>query len=216
MANKKIILILAGIFAFSMAQSQKYVDGENFRVGLKAGPIASSLLGTALTKPSLNNGFTLGIYYKNKLKSGFHFQTEANATMRGARFSGNGDLGYNKFTLFYFDAAQLIIKDLKKGDHSHVAVLGVQPSILIQSWVYNPYFQMSPAARGIALNGGDVFAVFGYQYNKKIFGIQSVVKIGLTNINRGLNMYDLLGKPLGPTKNNGTITNLSWETTISF
>lgn len=213
---RNFILLLFSLIVFNAANGQAYLEGDNFRVGLKAGPAASTLLGTALTKPSLYYGFTGGLYFRYKLKGGFHFQTELSPTIRGARFSNDGQFGYNKFSLFYIDAAQLIMKDLKKGSHKHCLLLGAQPSVLVQSWVYNTYYQLSPAARGIALNAVDVFAVIGYQHNRKIIGIQSVIKIGLTNINRGLNMHDHAGNRLGPTKDNGTIQNVSWETTISF
>ena len=198
------------------AKCQTYLEGDKFRVGLKAGLLASNLLGTALTTPGINNGFTGGLYYRYQLKNGFHFQTEIGATIRSARFNNTSDTGYTKFSLFYLDFAQLILKDLKKGSHTHCVLFGAQPSVLVQSWVYNSYYQLSPAARSVKLNGMDVFAVFGYQYNRKIIGIQSVIKIGLTNINRGLNMYDAGGKHLGPTNDKGTMRNISWETTISF
>lgn len=200
-----------------MLYSQAYQDGDKYRVGLKAGPVMSTLKGNELTKSSPNYGFTGGLYFKYKLKGGFHYQTEINSTIRGARFKGNGTNGYSKFTLLYLDATQLILKDLKKNDHTHCVVLGGQPSVLVQSWVYSPYFQLSPAARGVKLNGGDAYVVFGYQLNKKVIGVQSVIKIGLTNINRGLNMYDVLGNPLGPpTSGTGVIRNISWETCIAF
>lgn len=208
------LVFLSGLFE---ANAQIYQDGDKYRVGLKAGPVVTTLRGTELTKASVNYGFTGGLYYRYKLKKGFHYQTEINSTIRGARFNGNGPNGYSKFTLLYLDATQLILKDLKKDDHTHCLVFGGQPSLLLQSWVYSPYFQLSPAARGVKLNGGDAFLVLGYQMNKKVMGIQSVVKLGLTNINRGLNMYDVLGNPLGPpTSGKGSIYNLSWETCIAF
>lgn len=216
MGISKFILFIVGLIVANMANSQTYLEGDKYRIGLKAGPVVSTLLGTALTKSTINYGFTGGLYYKYKLKGGFHFQTEISPTIRGARFNNMSDTGYTKISLFYMDFAQYILKDIKKGSHTHCVLIGAQPSVLVQSWVYNNYYQLSPAARGVKLNGMDVFAVFGYQYNKKVIGIQSVIKIGLTNINRGLNMYDDAGSLLGPTKNNGNIRNISWETTISF
>lgn len=216
MAIRYFIVLLVSFIMSNTGKSQTYLGEDKYRVGLKAGPSASLLLGNALSKPSVNMGFTGGMYFKYKLKGGFHFQTEVSATFRGARFKGNADSGYNKFSLFYMDAAQLVLYDLQKGKHTHAAVLGVQPSFLIQSWVYSPYYQYRPAARTIALNGADVFVVFGYHYNKKLIGIQSVFKIGLTNINLGLNMYTFENRHLGPTNNQGTIRNVSWETTLSF
>lgn len=213
---RNLVLLLVSLVMLNQANGQTYLEGDKYRVGLKAGPAISLLSGTALTSPSPNFGFTGGLYYKYKLKNGFHFQTEISATIRGSRFKGNKDIEYNKFSLFYMDAAQLVLKDLQKDKHTHAAVFGVQPSILIQSWVYSPYHQYRPAARTVALNGGEVFAVVGYQYSKKLYGIQSVIKVGLTNINRGLNMYDFVGQPVGPTNNSGTVRNISWETTISF
>ena len=201
---------------YSSAWAQTYEEGDNYRVGLKIGPVVSILKGNALTPATPSYGFSAGLYYKYKLKEGFHFQTEIMPTIRGANFS-NGQDGYSKFTLLYLDFAELVLKDLKQDDHTHALILGAQPSVLMESWVYNPYYQMSPAARGVKLNAIDVFAVFGYQLSKRVFGIQSVIKIGLTNINRGLNMYDFAGNPiLPPTNNNGNIRNISWETTISF
>lgn len=198
-------------------KAQTYQEGDKYRVGLKAGPVVSSLLGDELTTPSVSYGFTGGLYYRYKLRGGFHFQTEINAAIRGARFKGNKENEYNKFTLLYLDAVESVLFDLKKGSHTHCLLLGGQPSVLLQSWVYSPYFQMSPAARGVKLNGGDFAIVFGYQLNKNIVGIQSVIKIGMTNINRGLNMYDVQGNPLGPQgKGDGYIRNVSWETTIAF
>lgn len=216
MANKNIIGLLFSFIICNTAYSQTYLEGDKYRIGLKAGPIASTLLGDALTKSSVNYGFTGGLYYKYKLKGGFHFQTEISPAIRGARFNNTSDTGYTKFSLFYIDFAQYVLKDIKKGSHTHCVLVGAQPSVLVQSWVYNSYYMLSPAARGVKLNAMDVFAVFGYQYNKKIIGIQSVIKIGLTNINRGLNMYDDAGSHLGPTKDNGFLRNVSWETTISF
>jgi len=217
MKFKGLILLMMCLIRFNTLNAQAYQDDEKYRVGLKAGPVISTLKGNELTKSSLNYGFTGGLYFRYKLKGGFHYQTEINSTIRGARFNGNGNNGYNKFTLLYLDATQLLMKDLKKGDHTHCVVLGAQPSVMLQSWVYSPYFQLSPAARGVKLNGGDAFVVFGYQLNKRVIGIQSVIKIGLTNINRGLNMYDVLGNPLGPTSSGtGVIRNISWETSIAF
>jgi len=212
----KIKLTILLLMLFTSAKSQMYTEGDKFRIGLKAGPAISMLGGNALSKPSLHFGFTGGLYYKYKFKHGFHFQTEISPTLRGSRFD-NGPTGYNKFTLLYMDMAQLVLKDFQSGDHTHAGVLGLQPSVLVQSWVYNPVYLLSPAARDVKLNAIDLFLVFGYQYSKKIVGIQSVIKIGLTNINRGLNMYDVGGLPLQPaTNNSGNIRNISWETTLSF
>jgi len=219
MEIKKFILVILISFGFSQAFAQKYLDGDRFKVGLKAGLVLSTISGDAFAKASIKNGFTGGLYYRYKLKGIFHFQSELNAMIRGARFKNTGPDGYTKVNLLYIDAPQLILMDLKKNDHTNCAVLGVQPSLLMQSWVYTPYWQLSPAARGIALNGGDLYAVFGYQLNKQIVGIQSVVKIGLTNINRGLNMYDVSepSKPILPaTNNSGIVRNISWEVTLSF
>lgn len=213
----QLTAILALMMVAVSTNAQTYLDGDKFRVGMRAGPVMSWLTGDALSKPSPNYGFTAAIYFKHRIGNHLHFQTEVGPSVRGSRFNGNGSNGYNKFTLMYMDAAELLMIDLKKDVHLHTLVLGVQPSALLQSWVYSPYFQLSPAARGVKLNGMDCSAVFGYQLHKKVYGIQSVIKIGLTNINRGLNMYDVLGNPLGPaTNNSGIIRNISWETSIAF
>jgi hypothetical protein len=219
MEIKKLTLVILLSLGFNQVIAQQYLDGDRFKVGLKAGPVLSIITGDAFAKASVKNGFTGGLYYRYKLKGGFHYQTELNAMVRGARFKNTGPDGYTKVNLMYLDATQLILKDLKKNDHTHCAVLGIQPSLLLQSWVYNPYWQLSPAARGIALNGGDLYAVFGYQLNKQVIGIQSVVKIGLTNVNRGLNMHDVSEPPkpiLPATNNSGLVRNISWEVTLSF
>lgn len=213
---KTHIIILLGLLCVQQSYAQDYLDGEKFRVGLKAGPNFGMLLGTALTKPIVDNGFNGGLYYKNKLKNGFHFQTEISPSIRNTKFSNTSDTGYTKISLFYIDFAQILVKDLVKGSHTHCAIAGIQPSVLIQSWLYNSYYLLSPASRDIKLNGMDVFVLVGYHYNSRVYGIQSVFKIGLTNINRGLNIYDDEGHHLGPTNDLGTIRNFTWETTISF
>jgi len=210
------IVLISLLFCQISANGQNYSAGDNYHLGMKAGPALSLLLGDGFTTPSVLYGFTGGLYYKRQLKNGFHFQTEISSTIRGAKFDNSGQFGYDKVSLLFIDAAQLILKDLNKGSHTHCAVFGIQPSLIAQSWVYNSYYQLSPAARDIQLNTLDVFAVVGYQLNRKIIGIQSVFKLGLTNINRGLNMYDDGGNQLGPTNNNGKIFNLSWETCLSF
>ena len=199
-----------------LAISQDYLSGDNNKLGIKAGPVSSTIYGTALTKASIGYGFTGGVYLRLKLKNGFHFQTELSPTIRNSKYGNHALDGYEKISIFYIDANQMIMKDLKKGSHKHCALLGIQPSILVQSWVYNSYYQLSPAARDIAINTFDASAVIGYQFNRKIIGIQTVLKFGLTNINRGLNIHDHVGTRLGPTNDAGIIRNFSWETTISF
>ncbi len=208
------ILLILGITSNLFAQN--YTEGERFKVGLKAGPSFSLLVGTALTNSTPGYGFTGGVYYKYKLGGGFHFQTEITPSIRNSKFSNHASNGYEKISLFYIDASQLILKDLKKGSHAHCLVAGIAPTGLLQSWVYNSYYLQSPAARDIKLNTFDALAVFGYQHNRKIIGFQTLVKVGLTNINRGLNMHDNNGNKLQPTNDRGYIRNISWEATISF
>jgi hypothetical protein len=216
METKHKILFLICTLLVTVANSQNYIAGDNYKLGLKAGPVAGVIYGNALTKAYPGYGFTGGVYLRAKLKNGFHFQTELSPTIRNSKYGNHATNGYEKISLFYIDANQMIMKDLKKGSHEHCLLLGLQPSVLIQSWVYNSYYQLSPAARDIKLNTIDVSAVIGYQYNRKIIGIQSVLKFGLTNINRGLNMHDHTGNRLGPTNDEGIMRNFSWETTISF
>ena len=215
--NFKIIFILSVlIFASNYANGQLYVADDKYKIGLKAGLSACSMYGNAFTTPKFTKGFTLGIYYRQKFKNGFHFQTELTPAIRGARYNNNSDTGYQKINLLYLDFNQIVLKDLSKNNHTHCVLAGIQPSVLLQSWVYNAYYQLSPAARDIALKGMDVFAVLGYQLNKKTFGFQTMFKIGLTNINRGLNMHDHEKRRLGPTVDNGKIRNFSWEFSIAF
>lgn len=214
--NFVIPILLLLIFSAKNSYSQKYVGNDNFKAGLKAGVSINTFKSNAFTTPFLTRGFTLGLYYRQKFKNGFHFQTEITPAIRGARFNNSSDTGYEKINLLYLDFTQLIVKNLNKDDYSHCILAGVQPSVLLQSWVYNSYYKLSPCARDIALNGMDFYIVAGYQFNKKSIGIQSLIKIGLLNINRGLNMHDHDGRQLGPTNNNGTIRNISWETSISF
>ncbi|MCC6720846.1 MAG: outer membrane beta-barrel protein [Bacteroidia bacterium] len=217
MINIKISLfVILSFFAINKAKSQNYVGDDKFKAGLKAGISINMLNGDAFTKSYIVRGYSLGLYYRYKFKNGFHFQTEFTPAIRGARFNNKSDTGYQKINLLYIDLSQIIIKDLIKNSNTHCMLAGIQPSVLLQSWVYNSYFQLSPAARDIALNGMDFFVVAGYQYNKKSFGIQSMVKLGLTNINRGLNMHDHNGKRLGPTNDKGKIHNFSWELSLTF
>ncbi|NUM31397.1 MAG: outer membrane beta-barrel protein [Bacteroidetes bacterium] len=211
-----IILLLLLTFSVKKSYSQKYVGDDKFKAGLKAGISLNTFKGNAFTTSYFTRGFSLGLYYRQKFKNGIHFQTEITPAIRGAKFTNSSDTGYEKINLLYIDFTQLLIKDLNKNNNTHCLLAGIQPSVLLQSWVYNNYYKLSPAARDIALNSIDFSIVAGYQLNKKTFGIQSLIKIGLLNINRGLNMRDHDGRRLGPTNDKGTIRNLSLETSITF
>ena len=66
MKFKGFIFAFIMLFHFTMLYSQAYQDGDKYRVGLKAGPVMSTLKGNELTKSSPNYGFTGGLYFKYK------------------------------------------------------------------------------------------------------------------------------------------------------
>lgn len=210
------LTILLFLSIANIANGQLYVSTDKYKAGLKVGISTNNLRGNAFSTSYLTRGFTLGLYYKQKFKNGFHFQTEITPAIRGAKFRNSADTGYEKINLLYLDLCQLIVKDIEKDNHKNCVMAGLQPSVLLQTWVYNSYYQLSPAARDIAIKAMDLFAVAGYQYNKKSFGIQTMIKVGLTNINRGLNMHDHDGRRLGPTNDKGKIRNFSWEISLMF
>ena len=161
------LIILLFITIANTANAQLYVSTDKYKAGLKVGISTNTLRGDAFSASYLTRGFTLGLYYKQKFKNSFHFQTEVTPAIRGAKFNNTSDTGYEKINLLYLDLCQLIIKDIAKDNHKNSILVGLQPSVLLQTWVYNSYYQLSPAARDIAIKGMDLFFVVGYQHNKK-------------------------------------------------
>ena len=106
MGFKSLFFCIGFILFSQMAKSQIYLDGDKYRIGLKAGPLISTITGNALTKSTPVNGFTGGLYYKYKLNNGFHFQTEICPSIRNTKFNNTSDTGYTKFSFFYMDFAQ--------------------------------------------------------------------------------------------------------------
>jgi len=207
---KKTSLAILLIGLSLSAKSQIYKEGESTHLGIKFGLQGSTLKGTDLSNPAWKAGFQPGVFYRAGLGSGWHLETEFQASFKGARFKNTDSSGYELLPLLYFETPLLLMKSLDKED-KHLLLVGGQASYLVRSRVFVNN-ELTPRQENLALKTWDYSFIAGYQINSYYTGWQFALRYGLRNINNGLEF-----KGFGPPVKAGNgIRNLSFDVSMMF
>ncbi|MBT8326372.1 MAG: PorT family protein [Bacteroidia bacterium] len=179
------------------------------RIGIKTSINTSSIRGTEFENPRLKFGYTAGAFYQQYLNENWNFYTEFVGNFKGSNFKNDID-EYNRVSLFYIDVPLMLMYNLDD-DKKQSVLLGPYASYLALSAVYVGS-QRKAELSNIALKPFD-FGIAGfYQLNGKFTTLQVGAKIGLYNINNGVNFEDITPE----TGKNGTISNLGIEIGMLF
>jgi hypothetical protein len=193
-----------GVFTFCFGQKK---EGPELDLGIKTSINVSSILGSEFKNARPKFGYTAGVYLITPLKKKWSLHSEALGSFRGSSFN-NGDTGYSKIALFYVDALIAPTYTLEKNS------ISIGP--------YLSYFALGSIYIGAKKKAEDIeefgmkpldFGLAGYYtINGPIIGFQFGAKVGLSNINNGVNFDGIFPE----TGNGGTIRNLSFEIGMLF
>jgi hypothetical protein len=182
-------------------------DETKNRLGIKTNINISTLLGSELENPRPKFGYTAGAYFRYYISNKSGLYTEFVGNFKGSRFK-NGIGEYNKIALFYLDLP--LMYEYKLNDKNSI-LGGINPSFLAMSSMFLDG-QQKAASNRINLMPFDWGPAFYYHAYGKAVGFQAGVKVGLSNINNGINFENI--NP--PTGNGGSIQNLSFELGMLF
>ncbi len=202
------LILVSLLFVFSPYLYGQNNDSEN-KLGIKTSINASTIFGSELINPRFKYGYTAGAYYQYSINKKWAFQTEFLGNFKGSKFK-NGIGKYSKIATFYLDLPLLAVRHL---DNNKTQSLLIGPSISYLALSSLFIGQQKKAELNVLdLKDMDFGVAIYYQKNSKIASFQIGAKIGLTNVNNGINFVDI--KPA--TGNNGTIKNLGLEIGFLF
>lgn len=158
-------------------------ESTDQKLGIKLSISGATLLGQEFQNPRPKFGYAAGIYYRKDLKKAWSLHTEFLGNFKGSKFS-NGDTGYSRIALLYVDAA--VLPKYSFGDDVSSVALGPYGSYLALSSLFVGGQQASEA-NDLALKPYDA-GLAVYYFNKgRIASFQAGAKIGLVDINNGIN-----------------------------
>lgn len=188
---------------------QLYPKDDTYKLGIKTGAVFTRLNGGVLVNPAIKYGFSGGVFFRHPVGNNFHVQVESNATFRGGNFK-NGEDEYYKLSTFYLELPAMWMVDLKKGSDEWCAFVGAQASVLANATIYvDP--NVIPQKEQPNLKNMDYFGIIGIQRNTYYAGFQLALKLGLTDINGGVEFVDF-----GPDPRSGQIRNFGVELSVYF
>jgi len=192
--------------AFTLCYGQNK-DNSELKLGIKTSINISSLLGTEFQNPRPKFGYTAGAYLNAPINKKWSLQSEVLGSFRGSSFN-NGDTGYSKIALFYVDAMVAPTYRLEKNSIS----IGPYLSYLGLGSIYIGDKKKSEDIEEFGLKPLD-FGVAGYYtIHGPVVGFQFGAKVGLSNVNNGVNFDGIFPK----TGTGGSIKNLSFEIGMLF
>ena len=196
-------LIIISFFGYSQTESLN----TDYKLGIKTAINLSTFSGTELENPRLRFGYSAGAYFWVKLNKNYRFQSELLANFKGSNFN-NADDEYSRITTFYMDLPLLFGYEVAE---NQLIYIGPQLGYLALSSMYIGKLA-KPHENGLPLKPFSIEACAVYQSNGKLMGLQGGVKLGLLNINDGINFVNV--NP--PTGNNGVIRSISLELGMLF
>ena len=204
---RRVVLIVILSSALNLC-AQETSKPASYKLGIKTAINLSTLLGTELENPTPRFGYTAGAYVYAAINKKWQFQTELLANFKGSNF--NNDLeDYTKISTFCLDMPLLL--GYKFNDGKNVVLLGPQASYLSLSSMYIGS-NAKAYVNDIGLKPFGIDACAIYQVNGKVVGFQMGAKLGILNMNNGVNFENI--NP--PTGKDGTIQSLSFEIGMLF
>jgi hypothetical protein len=204
----RFVLIAISIFVFLNGNAQKYLDGENFRFGVKIGTSFSTLIGDELENPKPRFGYLAGIYYKQKIGNKIGIYSEFTGNVRGSNFS-NGIDGYSGIHLFSLELPVAFAIDIKE---DKTISLGPQVSYYPASSLFVGDNRKTEID-GLGFKPFDLKAVIYYTKSYDIISLHTGFKFGLRNINQNIDFGDRI-KPA--TGNGGLIRLICLDFALIF
>lgn len=225
----KSILLAAGMLCMLAAAAQHYdpeldeYDPEMKRrkLGIRVGFGYTKLNSPQFVNAGSAAGLHGAFYYRKNISKGFHFNPELGASIKGSKFN-NGDTGYSRISLFYFDIALLGMINLDNKNVNSI-VVGIQGSRLMRSSLFVGREQFASFLQ-LPFKPWDFSAVLGYHFNTNFIGFNLSLKYGLYNIAGDFANFDknsvngsMKFKDVKPSLANVTdVKNLSIEFSLYF
>jgi hypothetical protein len=189
------------------ASGQTEAGSGDTKLGIKTAINLSTFTGSELTNPRLRFGYSAGAYYRTRINKNLHFQTEFLGNFKGSNF--NNDLDeYSRIATFYLDLPLMIGYELSD---NQLIMIGPQLGYLALSSMYIGS-KAKAHINDLALHPFALDGIISYQVNGKIVGFQAGLKLGVFDLNNGLNFEQI--NP--PTGNGGSIRSLSFELGLLF
>lgn len=200
-----LIIILSSALHLSAQETSK---PASYKLGIKTAVNLSTLLGSEFENPTPRFGYTAGAYVYTAINKKWQFQTELLANFKGSNFKNDLE-DYTKISTFCIDMPVMLGYRLNEGRNA--VLFGPQFSYLSLSSMYIGS-NAKAYINDIGLDPFGLDACVMYQVNGKVVGFQMGVKLGLLNINNGVNFENI--NP--PTGKGGTIKPFSFEIGMLF